>query len=58
VLHLDLARDSEAAAAEQLRAWLTAVRPRTLNVAGPRASKDPAIASATEAVLLRALPFP
>ena len=51
VLHLDLERMSEAAAAERLRAWLAEVRPRTLNVAGPRASKDPAIAAATEAVL-------
>src|SRR5262249_22632802 len=44
LLHLDLDRVSEAAAAARLRGWLAAVAPRTLNVAGPRASEDPGIA--------------
>ena len=55
VLHLDLDQVSTASAAAQLRRWLATVRPRILNVAGPRASEDPRIASATEAVLRAAL---
>jgi hypothetical protein len=51
VLHLDLARISRATAAGLLREWLAAVRPTTLNVAGPRASDDPAIAAATTELL-------
>jgi hypothetical protein len=51
VLHLDLALMTESAAAERLRAWLAQVQPRTLNVAGPRASEDADIAAATAAVL-------
>jgi hypothetical protein len=50
-LHLDLDALPVAAAVTQLRGWLRAVRPRTLNVAGPRASEDPAIGAATAAVL-------
>jgi len=56
VLHLDLDRLSPAAAAAELSTWLAAVRPATLNVAGPRASRDPNIAAATGAVLRMALP--
>ena len=55
VLHLDLDQVSTASAAERLARWLTTIRPRILNVAGPRASEDPRIASATEAVLGAAL---
>ena len=55
VLHLDLDQVSTASAAEHLRRWLAATRPRILNVAGPRASEDARIASATEAVLQAAL---
>jgi hypothetical protein len=55
VLHLDLADSSLAAAAERLRRWLAEVRPTILNVAGPRASQDPAIASETAAVLAAGL---
>jgi hypothetical protein len=55
VLHLDLDQLSLASAGLSLRRWLAAVRPRVLNVAGPRASEDPRIASATEAVLGAAL---
>ncbi len=54
-LHLDLNALTETAAVAQLRTWLQAVGPRTLNVAGPRASEDPAIGSATTAVLRAAL---
>jgi hypothetical protein len=58
LLHLDLDRVSEAAAAARIRGWLAAVAPRTLNVAGPRASEDPGIAAATAAVLRAALAPP
>ena len=51
VLHLDLDQVSIVSAAAQLRRWLATVRPRILNVAGPRASEDNRIASDTEAVL-------
>ena len=54
-LHLDLDAIGRAAAAGRLRDWLAAVRPRILNVAGPRASHDPRIAAATEALLEEAL---
>jgi len=55
VLHLDLDDLSPAAAAARLRTWLAAVRPAILNVAGPRASRDPRIAAVTRAVLDAAL---
>ena len=55
VLHLDLDRLSAASAGERLRRWLAVVRPRVLNVAGPRASEDPGIAEATAALLGAAL---
>lgn len=54
LLHLDLARLEPAAAAGRLVEWLAAVRPVVLNVAGPRASEDPAIGAAV-AALLRAV---
>jgi membrane protease YdiL (CAAX protease family) len=54
-LHLDLDVLSETSAAERLRAWLEELRIATLNVAGPRASEDPAIAASTAAVLRAAL---
>jgi hypothetical protein len=56
VLHLDLDLLSGATASERLRSWLAVVRPGTLNVAGPRASEDPRIVPATEALLRRTLP--
>lgn len=55
VLHLDLDQIDPAAAAAHLRSWLAALRPNTLNVAGPRASRDPRIAAATGVVLAAAL---
>lgn len=55
-LHLDLALLSQEAAVAKLREWLDAVDPRILNVAGPRASEDPAIAGAVAAILRAALP--
>ena len=41
ILHLDLTRLSPESAAEKARLWLAASKCETLNVAGPRASKDP-----------------
>jgi hypothetical protein len=43
MLHVDLAAASESAATEQAYEWLQCVDPSILNVAGPRASQDPAI---------------
>lgn len=54
-LHLDLRRLSEEAAATRLREWIADVRPAALNVAGPRASEDPAIGDAATRVLRAAL---
>ena len=54
-LHLDLDQLSVEAAADRLRSWLAECRPRVLNVAGPRASRDPRISSATGAILAAAL---
>jgi hypothetical protein len=58
VLHLDLDRMSHDEAAARLRSWLEARRPRVLNVAGPRASQDPRIAAAVQAVLALCIPAP
>ena len=55
VLHFDLDKVAPAAAAAELRGWLAALRPAILNVAGARASKDPAIGAETEDVLRLAL---
>jgi len=54
-LHLDLEQLALPAAAGRLRTWLAEVHPATLNVAGPRASRDPGIAAATGAVLRSAI---
>jgi hypothetical protein len=54
VLHVDLSRRRLAEATAEVREWLAAVAPATLNVAGPRASGDPAIGDAV-AALLRAV---
>jgi putative molybdenum carrier protein len=56
VLHLDLHETTPVTAAARLRLWLDAAVPRTLNVAGPRASKDATIFAAVVALLRSALP--
>ena len=43
ILHLDLTLLTPESAADKARLWLTASKCETLNVAGPRASKDPTI---------------
>jgi hypothetical protein len=55
VLVLDLEALSDDEAAERLATWLAEVRPRVLNVAGPRASHEPRIGSAVRALLRCAL---
>jgi hypothetical protein len=55
-LHLDLGQLSLASASDTLGDWLADVRPRVLNVAGPRASEDPLIAADTVALLEAGLP--
>lgn len=55
VLHIDLASMTPADAAATIRAWLAPVIGGTLNVAGPRASHDPAIHAATKEILLLVL---
>src|SRR5262245_22193583 len=57
VLHLDLDGSDLSDAAARLRRWLAALRPKTLNVAGPRASQDPRIAAATDVILSTSLRF-
>ncbi len=53
VLCVDLAGGDEAAAAEEVLAWLERCAPAILNVAGPRASNDPLIYDAVSRVLRR-----
>jgi hypothetical protein len=55
LLHLDLSAVARDVAVARLCDWLSAVGPATLNVAGPRASEDPAVAAATRALLEAAL---
>jgi hypothetical protein len=55
VLHLDLSALAFDDAAAQLRDWLRALDPTTLNVAGPRQSSDPRIGPAVAALLRAAL---
>ncbi len=55
VLHLDLALLGQKVAASEVREWLRAVDPAVLNVAGPRASEDPAIGESVAALLREVL---
>ena len=54
-LAIDLDTVSSEDAASQVREWLAAERIAVLNVAGPRASKEPRIAAAVTGILHRAL---
>jgi hypothetical protein len=54
-LHVDLASVGLSRALEQVRAWIAEVRPEVLNVAGPRASKDPEIYRKTRTLVTRLL---
>jgi hypothetical protein len=53
-LHIDFLETGPEQAAKMARSWLEIVRPHVLNIAGARASKDPAIYDAT-ARFLRSL---
>lgn len=50
-LHIDLDRNSDEAAVEKIILWLRTTGVCELNVAGPRASKDPGIYAAAKRVL-------
>ena len=50
-LHIDLDRNSDEAAMEKILLWLQTMGIRELNVAGPRASKDPGIYAGVKCVL-------
>lgn len=50
-LHIDFARLTVPDAVHEVARWLAAIRPATLNVAGPRASDDPIIYSKAKRVL-------
>lgn len=54
-LHVDLERQGEAEAAAAIRDWLADREIGVLNVAGPRASKDPGLYAIVRRVLLEAL---
>lgn len=55
MLHIDLERQSIAAASRRIREWLSELRPAVLNVAGSRHSEDSAVYASTKAVLDRVL---
>ena len=50
-LVIDLATTTHEEAVRAIREWLEVTAPETLNVAGPRASKDPAIYDESKAIL-------
>jgi hypothetical protein len=50
-LHIDFDRQEADRAVPLVRKWLLQIRPRVLNVAGPRASNDPTIYSQVKYVL-------
>ncbi len=54
-LHIDFDKQNADRAVPLVRAWLLETQPRVLNVAGPRASDDPAIYSKARSVLAGAL---
>jgi hypothetical protein len=54
-LHMDLNKTWPSQAVKQIRSWIAEHEIKVLNVAGPRASKDPAIYRATSDILESAL---
>ena len=54
-LHIDLNKTESFQAAKQIKSWLAEHEIEVLNVAGPRASKDPVIYRSTTDILERAL---
>ena len=57
-LHLDLAVRSRAETVAEARAWIEREAIEVLNVAGPRASKDPALPDVARQVLREVLDWP
>jgi hypothetical protein len=55
VLHVNVSSVSSADAVASIRAWLSGLEGETLNVAGPRASHDPAIYEKTREIITRLL---
>jgi hypothetical protein len=55
VMHLELGRSGRDGAEQELKRWLSAVEPRVLNVAGPRASEEPDIYDRAARLLRRVL---
>jgi len=51
LLHVDLATDTISGAAGKVRAWISGIDCQRLNIAGPRASEDPAIYALTVRLL-------
>ena len=54
-MHIDANKHSAEAAVEVIRAWISGNNIEVLNVAGPRASKDPRIYTKTRKILKAAL---
>ena len=54
-LHVDFGKHDADRAVLLVTAWLSSTQPRVLNVAGPRASDDPAIYAMVKSVLASAL---
>lgn len=54
-LHIDLERNSDDAAVEKILLWLRTTDIQVLNVAGPRASKDPEVYGAVRRILDRVI---
>ena len=54
-LHIDLNKTLSSQAARQIKSWVAEHEIKVLNVAGPRASKDPAIYLSTMEILESAL---
>jgi hypothetical protein len=52
-LHIDLERESDAAATEKILLWIHSTGHGRINIAGPRASKDPQIYSHAREILDR-----
>ncbi|MFO7620955.1 MAG: putative molybdenum carrier protein, partial [Bacteroidales bacterium] len=52
-IHVDASKYSVDAAVEVIRAWISGNNIKVLNVAGPRASKDPRIYGTTDTLLTR-----
>lgn len=55
LLHLDLSNMPTSKAASQIKSWVAEHEIKILNVAGPRASKDPSIYRSTTKILESAL---